>query len=443
MAGSVFAPLRNRPFSRLFYGQLVSNFGDWLDFLALNALVAYRWDLGAAALATVAVARMLPLAICGPLAGVWADRLPRRTLMVACDLLRAGLALSLIWAPNLLIVAVIVALKALVSTFFDPAQQGALRALVPEEALLGANTLSMLSRQLSKVLAPLLGGMLVAAASPQAAFAADSLSFLVSALFILKLPDSHVGATSARVRTAASGEAGVPDGAVAAEGASASRPTATGGVWMEFKEGLRYILSRRLLTVIIGCMAAGFFILFLYDTFLALLTKTCGIGESGYGLIVSSVAMGSILGSLATGQWGDRWNPLKLMVATTITSGLLVALAGLDGLGWFAWNPAVAQAVIWFLIGFTGGAVQVYSGYLMQLETPKEYMGRVWSIASTMQNVFPFVGPVVGAAIVGWVGVGGVFVLSGGAYVVMGIVIAIIIGVFRLEMPKQAMTSGG
>jgi len=418
LSTSVFAPLKNRPFSMLFFGQLVSNAGDWLDFLALNALVAYRWDLGAGALVAVTLARMLPLAICGPLAGVWADRLPRRTLMVVCDILRAGLVLGLVWAPNLWVVAALVALKAMVSTFFDPAQQGALRALVSDQELLGANTLSMLSRQMTKVLAPLLGGMLVAAASPQAAFVVDSLSFLVSAIFILRLPDIHAGAVSAH------------------------KSAAQSGFWFEFKEGLRYIRSRRLLTLIIGCMAAGFFILFLYDTFLALLTKTAGIGESGYGLVVSSVALGSVLGSLATGQWGDKFNPLKLMVATTIASGILVALAGLDGLGLGPWNPAIAQAVIWFLIGFTGGAVQVYSGYLMQLETPKEYMGRVWSIASTMQNVFPFVGPLVGAAIVGWIGVGGVFILSGAAYVVMGIVIAVFIGWFKIEMPKKAAAPG-
>jgi len=48
---SVFSPLKNRPFAMLFGGQVVSNVGDWLDFLALNALVAYRWNLGAGALA--------------------------------------------------------------------------------------------------------------------------------------------------------------------------------------------------------------------------------------------------------------------------------------------------------------------------------------------------------------------------------------------------------
>lgn len=45
---------------------MVSNVGDWLDFLALNALVAYRWNLGAGALAALTIARMLPLAACGP-----------------------------------------------------------------------------------------------------------------------------------------------------------------------------------------------------------------------------------------------------------------------------------------------------------------------------------------------------------------------------------------
>jgi len=115
--------------------------------------------------------------------------------------------------------------------------------------------------------------MLVAIASPQAAFLADAASFVVSAAFILRLPRITAGA------------------------AAGEKPR--GRFWPEFRGGVKYILSRRLLTLVIACMAAGFFILFMYDMFLALLTKACGIGEAGFGLIVSAVALGSVLGSLS------------------------------------------------------------------------------------------------------------------------------------------------
>ena len=55
MKPAILAPLRHRPFRLLFGGQVVSDLGDWLDFLALIALIVYRWDLGPSALAALAV----------------------------------------------------------------------------------------------------------------------------------------------------------------------------------------------------------------------------------------------------------------------------------------------------------------------------------------------------------------------------------------------------
>ena len=83
MTPEILAPLRHRSFRLLFGGQIVSDLGDWLDFLALIALIAYRWNMGSGALAALSVAVALPFAVIAPLSGVWADRLPRKRLMPA------------------------------------------------------------------------------------------------------------------------------------------------------------------------------------------------------------------------------------------------------------------------------------------------------------------------------------------------------------------------
>ena len=98
--------------------------------------------------------------------------------------------------------------------------------------------------------------------------------------------------------------------------------------------------------------------------------------------------------------------------------------------------------MIWFLVGFSSAAIHVYSSYFLQLETPKELVGRVWSIASTMQNVFPFLGPAVGAVLMGWVGVGGVFVVAGGLYVLMGAAIGIVVRWLGIKVPQGAARVG-
>lgn len=114
----------------------------------------------------------------------------------------------------------------------------------------------------------------------------------------------------------------------------------------------------------------------------------------------------------------------------------------MHGRGSAGGNPILWQAVIWFLVGFSSAAIHVYSSYFLQLETPKELMGRVWSIASTMQNVFPFLGPAVGAVFMGWVGVGGVFLVAGGLYVLMGAAVGVAVRWLGIKVPEGGAAAG-
>jgi len=401
----------------LFCGQAVSNVGDWLDFLALNVLVAYEWKLGAAALASLAIARMLPIAVFGPVGGVWADRLPRRELMIACDLVRAGLVLGLVWAPNLYVVLVLVLSRMLLSTFFDPAQLAALRSIVPEDRLLQANSLSMMSLQSSKVLAPLLGGVLVTAMGPRAIFAIDAATFLVSVLFISRLPFIPSGtAAGERKQEEAAGKKGPGR-----------------GFWTDLREGISYVLSRRILVLVMACMGVGMFIVFLYDSFLVLLAAEAGLAETGFGVIVSAVALGNVLGMIAMGQWGRGFNPLCALVAAATVGGLAIAAAGLGGLGYAASYALALQAGAWFVAGLGGGTLYVFSGYLMQVETPARLMGRVWSLANTLQGGLPLIAPAIGALVVAWIGVGRLFVASGLGFLLLAAASTAYIRVARLQ----------
>src|SRR6476660_8345313 len=178
---ALLAPLRHRTFRLLFGGQLVSDLGDWLDFLALIALIVSRWNLGPSALAALAVAVALPFAVIAPLSGVWADRLPRKTLMVAADLGRALVVFGLVVAPNLATVLALVFVRGVFSTFFGPARQATIAAVVPHDDLLAANALSQLSFQLTKILGPVLGCLFLAAGGPRSTLLANAVTFRASA----------------------------------------------------------------------------------------------------------------------------------------------------------------------------------------------------------------------------------------------------------------------
>ena len=394
----ILAPLRHRSFRLLFAGQVVSDLGDWLDFLALIALIVYRWGLGASAIAALTVAVALPFAVIAPLSGVWADRLPRKTLMVAADLGRALVVFGLVFAPNLYIILALVFVRGVFSTFFGPARQATIASVVPQDDLLAANSLSQLSFQLSKILGPVLGGILVAAVDPRAAFMVDAVTFLVSAAFILQLPAI---APAAQTNDVTEGQA----------------PS----FWREFREGLSYLIHQRSLFLAVASNTAALFIIFTFDSLGVLALRELGIGEVLFGLTIGSIGLGTAVGAIAIGQWGKRVHPFVTMGVGQIGGGLVVAFLGvavaLHAHGTAAWMIA------YLLIGLSAAAVFVPYGYVIQVETPPELMGRVFATAGGIQNAFLLIAPPLGAVLAEFCGVGFVFAAAGIALALLGLVV--------------------
>lgn len=398
MKPALLAPLRHRTFRLLFGGQLISDLGDWLDFLALIALIVYRWELGPSALAALSIAVALPFAVIAPLSGVWADRLPRKTLMVAADLGRALVVCGLVFAPNLAIVLALVVVRGVFSTFFGPARQATIAAVVPPADLLAANSLSQLSFQLSKILGPVLGGLLVAAVGPRAAFMVNAVTFLVSAAFIIQLPNL---APVARTKAATAAQA--PH------------------FWRELREGLAYLIHRRALVMAVASNAAAMLIIFTFDSLGVLVLRELGLGEALFGLTIGSIGLGTAAGAIAIGQWGKHIHPLVTMGVGQIGGGLVVALLGvavmLPTRGTGAW------VIVYLLIGLAAAAVFVPYGYVVQVETPPALLGRVFATAGGIQNAFLLMGPPLGALLAELWGVGFVFTAAGIALTLLGLVV--------------------
>jgi MFS family permease len=376
---AILIPLRHRAFRYLFAGQVVSDLGDWLDFLALIALIIYHWDLGAPALAALSVTAALPSILVAPVAGVWVDRLPRKWLMIGADLGRAAIVLGLVWAPDLVTVLVLVFMKFTLSAVFGPARQATIRMVLPDEDLLPANGLTQLSIQGTKVLGPLVGGVIVSLAGPRAAFLVDSITFLVSAAFLTQLP------SRALITSAESEE-------------EEEEEEVEQGFWAEFRSGLAIIFKRRALGVAVVGMAAALFMIFTFDGLGPLALRDLGVGESLLGLAIGSVGLGTAVGAIVVSQWGGRLPPFLVMGGGMLVAGALVAIVGtaailhLNAAG-LTWIP------VWLAIGLSGAAVFVPYGYILQRETPPDMMGRVFATANGVQTTFQLSAPVVGAAL--------------------------------------------
>ena len=197
MLGNSFDALRERQFRLLFTGQLVSLLGDAITGVALAFAVL---DLTGSAtdLGYVFAAKTIPLVGFLLVGGVFADRLPRRAVMLAADVARfctQGTVALLILTHNAHIweIVVLQAISGTASAFFNPASTGLTPMTVSPERLQQANALRGLSMASTGIIGSVISGALVAGVGAGWALALDAASFAVSAFFLaqLRLP-AHV-----------------------------------------------------------------------------------------------------------------------------------------------------------------------------------------------------------------------------------------------------------
>jgi MFS family permease len=184
--------LGERPFRLLWLGQTTSRLGDALTGVALAFAVL---DVGgsASALGVVLASFVGARAMFILVGGVWADRLPRRLVMLTCDGVRAvvqgTVAIALLTdAMEVWMFVVAATIAGAATAFFGPASTGLVPETISPARLQQANALLSFSQSATEVLGPALAGLLVAATSPGWVFAVDAASYAVSAVFLALLP---------------------------------------------------------------------------------------------------------------------------------------------------------------------------------------------------------------------------------------------------------------
>src|SRR4051794_32826923 len=210
----------NRNFRLLFFGQTVSQLGDWFNSVAVFALLL---DLtgSATAVAWMMIVQFLPGAIFGPMAGVLVDRVNRRRLMIATDLLRGGLILTLLFIrrPDQVWIAyVVMAFAVGAQAFFEPARTATIPNVTAPDDLLAANALSSATWSAMLAVGASAGGLVTALFGRNTAFVVNALSFFASAYFIGRTRYDAAPAPSAK-----------PDGLLALTGIT------------DLVEGARYV----------------------------------------------------------------------------------------------------------------------------------------------------------------------------------------------------------
>ncbi|MFX0107019.1 MAG: MFS transporter [Candidatus Hodarchaeota archaeon] len=375
--------LRNRDYSRLWFGQLVSNIGTAISSLAL-LFFAYALTKSALAMAILAISQTVPVVIFAGFIGVYIDRWNRKTVMIASDIARTVLILlsplSVFFPtsfPPIYWVYSLTFLYAIANAWFFPARNAAIPNLVESDQLVTANSLSQMTFQVVQLTIPPIGGVLVALLAPDyfLAFAINALTFLISAFSLWSIKTSLI-----------------PKGEIEHKESVRSQVV----------QGAKYVAGNAILVylfvfAILLASSSGI----LNALMMPHLEGTLGIGEMQFGIVLSA---GAATGTLVAYVMGTRKSiprPLYIIAAAGIIAGISVfGLAFSQGF----WGVLLS----WALIGSVDVMLNIPLGVIMQELVVDNYRGRVFALLNVVFTAVQVIGMAIGGV---WAEVSGSTIL--------------------------------
>lgn len=346
-ASTVEHPLRNPDYRLWLIGGTISLLGDQFYLVALPWLVLQQTG-SAAVMGAIMMAGAIPRALLMLMGGAVSDRMSARKIMMATATARTILVTVigvLVWLRVLRtweLYALAFAFG-VADAFAVPAQTAYMPSLLKREQLVAASSVSQSTGQLTTILGPVPAGFVIQTLGVAWAFFVDAISFLFIIGALWKLPDPPKSQTSRKA------------------------------MWHSIAEGIAYVgkdvplRSLMLLATIMNFCIAG-----PVSIGLAYLTKTRFGSPSAYGVVISAVAAGSLLGALLAGVWKMRRRGVMILLASAVL-GLCLGSIGLMGRVW-------SIAGVLLVMGATAGMVNVHIGAWAMQRIDAAVRGRVASV---------------------------------------------------------------
>jgi len=360
-----------RPFRKLWNSMVFSSLGDWLGLLATTAMAQQLsgGDYAKAnfAIAGVFISRLLPAVFLGPLAGVIADKLDRRKLMVTCDILRTGLYISIPIFHNYFWLYTATILVECVTLFWSPAKEASVPNLVPREKLESANQVSLLAAYGTAPIAALLFTFLSLFTSAFVALIPNFTATAVDiALYVNALSFAFAAFTIWNLRE-------IPKGA-------AAKHAADTGILKSLLEGWKAVsgskIIRGLILGMVGAFVAAGAVIGLARTFVGDL----GGGEAAYGVLFGAVFTGLAAGIAFGPKVFAQFSRRRLFGASLTIAGLfLVGLAAI---------PNLVLAVFTVIaLGAFSGICWVTGFTMLGMEVADDVRGRTFAFVQSLIRV--------------------------------------------------------
>ncbi len=361
MAGFVDLLRRNRNYRYTWLGQIVSEVGDHFNTVAVFSLALSNTGSGLV-VSGLMISRALPMILAGPLAGVLLDRMDRKRLMIASDLVRAVIAALFVLATGpdqIWLLYLLSALLMFASPFFTSGRAAILPAITTPEELHTANSLTKTTQWTALTVGAMLGGAAAMKFGYEGAFVFNAISFLFSAACIGRL---HTPRGFRPVRTAL-------------DESQVLRP------WHEYIDGLRYMRSVPLLLAIglvhVGWASGGGAAQILFTLFGEMVYP---YGPAGLGTIWGFAGVGLLAGGALANAVGARLSFRKV-------KRLIAVCFAVHGLAYIAFSQA---RPFWLVLVFIAisragmGVAAILNTTLLLRHVPDAYRGRVFATIETL-----------------------------------------------------------
>jgi predicted MFS family arabinose efflux permease len=375
--------LNHPDFRRFFAAQLGALVSGWMHTVAQSWLVLQLTD-SPFRLGLIGTLQFGPILLLSIVTGAFADRLPKRRLLVTTQVTLAILALvlaALVLSGRVRYwhVGVVAVLAGITQAFDSPARQSYLAELVGKADLVNAVALNSAAFNAARIVGPAVAGLVIARFGVVPAFVVNALGVLGVSLALLTLP---------------------PGRAVGRRGASMVE---------EIAEGVRYAARTPMIRLLLGLVFVVSITVFNFSVYVPLLARqVLGLGAEGFGFLMAALGVGAVAGALTVGFWRGPEPPVRVLGgAATIT---LVSLFSLSAV------RQVATAVpLLFVTGFFGLILVASCNTRLQLAAPDELRGRMMSLYTLVWGgVFPIGAFCVGAISEAW-GVSTAFFVQGTA----------------------------
>jgi predicted MFS family arabinose efflux permease len=374
--------LNHPDYRRFFSAQLVALVSGWMHTVAQSWLVLQLTD-SPLRLGLIGTLQFGPILLFSIVTGAVADRLPKRKLLVATNLMLALLALvlaALVASGRVRYwhVGVVAVLAGLAQTFDAPARQSLMAELVGKADLVNAVALNSAAFNAARIVGPAVGGVMIARFGVVPSFLINAVGILVVAGALATLP----------VR----GDAPVRRGTTMTQ---------------EIAEGLRYAMRTPLIRMVLGMLFCVSITVFNFTVYVPLLARhVLGLGAEGFGFLMAALGVGAVSGALTIGFRPSGPPPLS-----TMAGAAALALTGLLSLS--AARQLWVAALLLFATGFFGLVLVASCNTRLQLAAPDELRGRMMSLYTLVWGgVFPIGAFCVGAISEGW-GVSRAFFVQG------------------------------